>query len=500
MTTVIDVGRKSGAIARGAGVAGLLAGAVTLGAAGHAWASTGRVQLNLARTGAQASGSVIVQVNPSQHKQGFLRPGFFGLSFPSSELNSGHFVAAGNVPALLENLGVGVLRFGGGSVDTPSFTGISESAAKGLATLARRTGWKVLYSVNLGQFQAAQVKADARRVASALGPSLLAIACGNEPELYPGRYRPSGYDEADYLSSDVPRCLKAVRSGAPGVPFAGPDTFRVAGSPGHWTTPWLPPYAQAARAGKIPGLSLLSVHLYPASYCHGTVEPPAALISHAVDQKEEGILSDFMSASATAGVPYIISESNSASCGGIPGVSNSFASALWSADWLALAAERNAVSVDLNGGLSGCGVYSPLCQAGPHEYTAEPVYYGMLFLHMLGTGRMFFTPLTVMGPSGAHVVAHSVVSSSGVVRVMVENLGSVPENVLLKYGKVTGTGLSWYLTAPSVGATSGVRIQGAAVAGNGIFKPGLPGQVSCRSGNCRLSLPAYSAVIVKLPS
>jgi hypothetical protein len=442
---------------------------------------------------------VTVQVNPNGHKQGFLEPGFIGMSFPSGELNLGHFVNSGNLPALLRNLGPGVLRFGGGSVDR-SYAGVTMSAADGLAALARSTGWRVLYSVNLGQFNSSRVTADAHRVATALGSKLLAIACGNEPELYSGRVRSSSYNEADYLATDVRRCLKAVQNGAPRTPFAGPDTFRVSEGRGGAVIPtWLMPYAKAGGAGHIPGLALLTVHRYPLSHCDGKTAPPAALLAHPLEEQEISVLVRFMSASATAKVPYVISESNSASCGGLPGVSDTFASALWSADWLALAAERDAMSVELNGGLSGCGVYSPLCQVSSREYVARPVYYGMLFLHMLGTGRMFGTPETVKGPTGTYVVTHSVISSSGVVRVMVQNLGDHSVNVLLRYGRVSGAGQAWYLTAPSLAATSDVRIQGAAVAGNGTFKPGAPDSVTCSAGSCRLRLPAYSSVIVRLP-
>jgi hypothetical protein len=435
-------------------------------------------------------------------RTGELGGGFIGLSFPSSELNSGSFSYTGNLPALLRNLGPGVLRFGGSSVDRASFTGIWRRPARALATLVRRTGWNVLYSVNLGHFQASQVTADARRVAADLGAHLLAIACGNEPELFAGRYRPADYDEADYLSDDVPRCLQAVRQGAPSARFAGPDTFEVAGGPGDWSTPWLPPYASAAQAGQIPGLSLLVAHLYPMSNCFnfGQGVRPADLLSPAVEEKERGVLAAIGSAAATAGVPYLISESNSASCGGIPGVSNSYASALWSADWLMLAAERDARGLDFNGALSSaCPLYSPLCGAGPGMYSARPVYYGMLFVHMLGTGRTFFTPLTISGAADAHVVTHSVVSSSGRVRVMVENLGAVSMRVLLQDSRISGRADTWYLTGPSVGATGGVRIQGATVRRNGTFRPGAPGHVTCRAGSCRLNLPAYSAVIVQLP-
>lgn len=227
---------------------------------------------------------------------------------------------------------------------------------------------------------------------------------------------------------------------------------------------------------------------------------PAALISRAVEEKERGILAAIRSAAATARVPYLISESNSASCSGIPGISNTFASALWSADWLMLAAERNARGVAFNGSLSSvCTAYTPLCEIGHDRYSARPVYYGMLFVRLLGTGRTFSTRLTISGKTTAHVVTHAVVSSRGLTRIMIENLGGSAVRVLLKDGSVSGRGYTWYLTGPSLGATSGVRIQGAVVARNGTFRPGHPGHLRCRAGRCLLRLSAHTAVIVRLP-
>ena len=119
-------------------------------------------------------------------EQGFHRV----LSYPSSGINSGRYAAVGNLPALLENLGPSVLRFGGNAVDYAPYTGITAPALAGLAGLATKTGWKVLYSTNLGFFNAANTTADVHNVATSLGTNLFGVACGNEPEDFPGRERP----------------------------------------------------------------------------------------------------------------------------------------------------------------------------------------------------------------------------------------------------------------------------------------------------------------------
>ena len=63
-------------------------------------------------------------------------------------------------------------------------------------------------------------------------------------------------------------------------------------------------------------------------------------------------------------------------------------------------------------------------------------------------------------------------------------------------GSTSGSGSLLALTAPSLTATSGVRIQGSAVAANGIFTPGPATAVTCAGGSSGMTLQPYSAVIL----
>ena len=44
-----------------------------------------------------------------------------------------------------------------------------------------------------------------------------------------------------------------------------------------------------------------------------------------------------------------------------------------------------------------------------------------------------------------------------------------------------------------------MQIQGASVTSAGTFKPGAPGHVACKAGECTLTLPAHSGLILALP-
>jgi hypothetical protein len=419
-----------------------------------------------------ATTAVVVTVNRSATGTSTLPGGFLGLSFESDSgsggVDSGRFDNTGNLAQMLSGLGPGVLRFGGSSVDG-SFRAATEPAVAGIRRLADASGWRVVYSENLGHFDAAATAADAHVVAAGLGPDLLAIACGNEPNLYSRNHRrPAGYGVRQYVAEDD-ECLRAVRLGAPGVPLAGPDLQ----PPG-----WLSYYAAHER-GRV---STLNEHFYPLTDCGGAHANAADLLSARTAANEAGNMSAAAHAAAILGGSLRVAETNSASCSGIPGVSDTFASALWAVDFSLLAAEHHAVGVNFHSSLSwGCAAYSPLCRSAPGQYEPRPMYYGLLLLGSLGTGR-----LLPVHSGTAGLTVHAVRAADGSVRVVLENLRSGAFGVRLRAGtRASQIGII-RLTAPRLTATSGISLQQSAAA-------------TCSNGQCSVSLPPYSIAVVVIP-
>ena len=346
--------------------------------------------------GPAPSRAAVVTVDLSGGTLGVLPDRYLGLSFESSSLDSAQdFEVSGNLPRLLENLGPGVLRFGGNSVDQPG-TAPSPAALAALARLVRLTRWNVIFSVSLGQFSAAQATRDAAEASQALGPALTAIACGNEPDDFAGNgVRPASFTEAGYLSQ-AQTCIQAVRAAVPNVGIAGPDTSHAG---------WLARYASAERSE----ISLLTQHYYPLSDCHGRSGTAATLLSRATARAAVHRISAAAAAAHAQGVPLRISETNSASCGGIPGVSNTFASALWAVDYLLTGAQYGVSGMNFHGSMtSHCNAYSPLCRTSTSRFVVRPIYYGLLFTRMLGTGRLL--PVTTRS---RNLAAHALRSSGG---------------------------------------------------------------------------------------
>lgn len=432
-----------------------------------------------------------VTVDASGASEGTLNDHYIGLSFGTNELNTGQLDNVGNLTTLLKNLGTGVMRFGGIVADQ-NFTGITSQALAGLARLTRASGWKVLYTENIGQFNAASVAANAQAVSKALGSGLSAFACGNEPEyFYNDGVRPKDYSVGDYLS-DAANCIEAIDAGAPNAPIEGPDTV---------TEPTWPEAYATNEAGLI---KYFGIHFYPLP-CGLNGETPAEratqLFSQSQITRETWWFGWAKADAETAKAELWMDEVNTACGGGDPGLSNTFASALWIVDYLLLGAEHGVSEMNVQGGLGTCPEgypgYSPLCEVGTNEYAAEPIYYGMLFTHLLGTGNLL--PVTVSGGTSAgDIAAFALRSSTGGIRVIIENFSQHQAVIKLSAPDTSSNATVLHLTAPSLLATSGVTIQGAKVGANGVLQPGKPDLAQCSAGECAITVAPYSAALITL--
>ena len=457
---------------------------VAVSCAAAAFGATGATA---ARAAAPAAFGATVTVNTSGKIAGEINGHYAGLSFESGTLASGKFDDVGDLARMLKNLGSSVMRFGGFSADQKSYTGASASALAGLARLARASGWSVLYSENLGTYgpkTSAAVTADARKVSAALGSHLFAIACGNEPELFVKKgLRPASYTEADYLA-EAASCLAAVRAGAPKATLAGPDTFIVS---------WLLGYAPDARK-----VGLIVHHYYPLGCPGGTAAQLAAtLLSPALAAATAARFNTVASVARIAHAPLWIDETNTAACGGVRGLSDSYASALWAIDFMLTGAEHGVSGMNFHGGLgASCHGYTPLCQVAANEYAAQPVYYGLLFTHLLGSGHLLRVTVSTTTTAGNIAAFALRPLTGGGLRLIVENLSQYTAGARLRVGGHPASATVLHLTGPSLLATSGVRIQGAAVAANGSFAPGKPDTVRCSAGSCPVTIAPYTAVLV----
>ena len=152
-------------------------------------------------------------------------------------------------------------------------------------------------------------------------------------------------------------------------------------------------------------LASVSVHHYPTSHCNGNNVTVTQLLSDADAQTEANALAALQLPSnvAALGVPLVLGETNSVSCGGAPGISNVFVSALWVIDYaynLAAAGARRAL---FHGGGASLTTYSALvwANATATQPIVQPLFYGLLMFAM-GTRNypsiIPFTPTQTTNP------------------------------------------------------------------------------------------------------
>ncbi len=318
---------------------------------------------------------------------------FMGLSYEKLAMSYSYFHASNHhLIALFRRLGAGVLRIGGGSVDhvlwTPGATGthaqVCAANIMGLAGFLQATGWLCLYGVNLATSTPALAAEEVGYVAAALGANLLGIELGNEPDEYgvPGNYFAGNWTLQNFLDR-WHSFHTAIVNAAPGVPITGP----AAGGGNHIST-WTLPFAQSMTAGE---LTLLTQHYYRASG-YDPASTTAFLISP--DAPLTADLATLHAGALKLALPYRLSECNSFYHGGAPGVSDSYASALWVIDFLFAAALGGAAGVNMHGGGNGPG-YTPIADDSGGVIETRPEYYGLLLFAMMGPGVLLQTQLAV---------------------------------------------------------------------------------------------------------
>ena len=96
-----------------------------------------------------------------------------------------------------------------------------------------------------------------------------------------------------------------------------------------------------------------------------------------------------------AGLPFRMTEGNSCYNAGKPGVSDTFASALWAGDFCLQMASLGCVGVNLHGGANG--YYSPIVGSIESGFRARPEYYGLMLAQQFAGHTLKRTTLEAQG-------------------------------------------------------------------------------------------------------
>ena len=434
---------------------------------------------------------------------------FMGLSYESGQLAYPDYFSSQNT-ALIEIFRrlspAGVLRLGGnlseftvwsesepatppeagglvgpdpGHREPRTFT-ITPLSIRNLQGFLNATGWRCIYGLNLGGGTPEQALAEGSFVAKTLGPQLMCVQFGNEPDLFKHRdqgNKPWTYNE---FLARWKMFRAAFHEKPPEVAVAGPDTAS--------NQKWVKQFTEDVPKEIV----LVTSHYYPEG-------PPADprmnidLLLHPGERFDYSCREALDSAKA-AGLPFRMAEGNSCYNAGKPGVSDTFASALWAGDFCLQMASMGCVGVNLHGGANG--FYSPIVGSIGSGFEVRPEFYGLMLAQQFA-GRTLHR--TTLEAQGANLTAYAAGGDGAQGLVAVFNKDA--RNVEVTLTEASG-GFKWAtverLEAPAIDSKLGVTFEGAAVGSDGQFHARAGERLRSHSGKLSVRVPAYSAALIRL--
>jgi hypothetical protein len=452
-----------------------------------------------------------ITVDPA-HPFGRLPADFVGLSFEMRELGVGSFDArAGNLVQLFRTLGLGNIRISGNTLDRdtlwvpagqqppdplPAWVQdvVTPADIARLGRFLRASGWRAEVGINMAHWDAALAADQARTMFDTLGRHLLAAECGNEPNSWVGKgFRPPGFGYPQY-KPEWEACADAVGNSR----IAGPDTSGPTA-----TGPWVTSFAQDEQTR----INMVTQHNYAIS-ASGSVTD---LLSPQTVAKERNVVAAQLAAAQAVHLPIRLDETNSSAGGGIQGVSDTYAAALWAMDYSLVMAQDGFAGLNFHGGLGVCGAplyngkfqhYTPICPVDAADeaakvYRAAPEYYGLYLAARMGPGT--FLPVTVS--SDHNVTAYAVLGRDGRTRLAViekDDPSGAPVHLNVGVGRDRGTARIVHLTGSSLASAQGIAIQGAAVDRAGRLDRRPADRAPITGGTLSLDVAAGSAAIITL--
>jgi hypothetical protein len=444
------------------------------------------------------------------HPSGRLPADFVGLSYEMRELGTGGFEAhQGNLVQLYRTLGRSNVRISGNTLDRDTLwvpagqqppnplpdwvqDVVTPADIARLGKFLRASGWQAEVGINMGHWDAALAADQARVMFRTLGRDLLAAECGNEPNSWVGKgFRQPGFGYPQY-KPEWEACADAVGNSR----IAGPDTSGPTS-----TAAWVASFAQDEQAR----INMIMQH----NYVIGGSGTVTDLLSPATLAKERTVVAPQLAAAKAVHRPIRIDETNSSAGGGIPGVSDTYASALWALDYSLVMAQDGFDGLNFHGGLGVCGaplyngkfqIYTPICAADAADeaakiYKAAPEYYGLWMAAKMGPGT--FLPVTVT--SDHNVTAYAVRGRDGRTRIAVvekDETGGAPVHLSLSVGGGRDTAQVLRLTGSTLASPQGIAVQGSTVDRSGRLRPGRADRVAIRGGQLSLDIVSGSAAII----
>ncbi|CAE6461756.1 unnamed protein product, partial [Rhizoctonia solani] len=360
-----------------------------------------------------------------------------------------------------------------------------------------------------------------------LGDNLHGIALGNEPDLYElenHNKRPAPYPFETYMNEwgTVANALATNPGYTKRNILMGPSTCCRSSNP-EWNNEALAGAGYLSRFAN--ELKIVTVQRYPNNNCGtGEIRIPQEIygnyLSHALLSQHAAEYAAFSNIVQAAGKPLYMLETNTAACGGFPGISDSFGAGLWGVDWALKLATYNFSTTLFHVGGQG-DYYNPFTppptnQSTFRQWTTGSVYYSTLIVAEL-FGKSGKSRIMDLGANnndnlspGYVVYEDGVPSRVLLINYIDDNTGSHDATARIQIGGGDGAAVSpltqvrvKYFSAPSVSFKGNMTWAGQTL-GNHFESDGrLQGSevietIQCQNNICPIPLKAPSLALVFL--
>jgi hypothetical protein len=322
---------------------------------------------------------------------------------------------------------------------------------------------------------------------------------GNEPDLYSHRHWLAVFAHIEPLARVLPPRLtpatyvdlfqaygRVLAALAPHMPLLGPVVaYPIAHS--DWITTLL--------EARHPGLRMVTAHEYPYSACAGPLSRSYPTVARLLaEEATAGVVARMKRSIDVAhgeGLPFRLTELNSVTCGGVPGVSDTFATALWAPDMLFELLRAGVDGVNVHVRAYAVNAAFTLARQG---IVAHPLLYGLItFTRMLGPDARL---VAVHLRTGGHLKAWATQVAGRTLHVLLINKGTGRATVRLSV-PASGAASVQRLLAPSVAARSGVTLDGRYLGPNVEWRGHRSSETIAPVGaGYRLALPPTSAALL----
>jgi hypothetical protein len=189
-----------------------------------------------------------------------------------------------------------------------------------------------------------------------------------------------------------------------------------------------------------------------------------------------------------------ITETNSVTSGGLDGISNTYASALWALDHTFTLAQGGASGVNFHGGDNPS--YTPFSFTSSSLQQIRPLYYGILFFTMMGSGPVLSSSIDA---GGSNISIYAIRTASGYSVLFVNKEETTSFEVTLNLPDPVSSATSIYLKGGGLTSKTGINIQKGEVSLASGQLAGMEDSyiVGISAGAPIVKVPPLAAVLVK---